>query len=154
MIADGLFFMNLLLALDLSILSDEDVFKRMYMKMRPFRKEKIDRIKGRSGKCQSLGAGILLEEALKRAGRSEKEISYKKSGKPYISDDEKIFLATIVDKFYDADKDETTENKYTVALFALDMNKAHQVVRDYMKQGLEDMELVGLKCTKVVDVLK
>ena len=58
MIADGLFFMNLLLALDLSILSDEDVFKRMYMKMRPFRKEKIDRIKVRSGKCQSLGAAF------------------------------------------------------------------------------------------------
>lgn len=70
------------------------------------------------------------------------------------SEEEKIFLATIVDKFYDADKDETTETKYTVALFALDMNKAHQVVRDYMKQGLEDMELVGLKCTKIVDVLK
>lgn len=70
------------------------------------------------------------------------------------NENEKIFYATIVDKFYDADKDETTETKYVVALFAMDMKQAHQIVNDYMKQGLEDMELVGLKCTKVVDVLK
>lgn len=70
------------------------------------------------------------------------------------NDDEKIFFATIIDKFYDAEKDETTETRYVVALFAMDMKQAHQIVNDYMKQGLEDMELVGLKCTKVVEVLK
>ena len=70
------------------------------------------------------------------------------------NDDEKIFFATIIDKFYDADKDETTETQYVVALFATDISNAHRIVNDYMKQGFEDMELVGLKCTKVVDVLK
>lgn len=69
------------------------------------------------------------------------------------SENEKIFVATIVDHFITEDG-EDKENKYIVVLFALDMNQAHQVVRDYMRQGLDDMELVGLKCTKFVDVLK
>ena len=66
----------------------------------------------------------------------------------------KIYFATIVDKFYDADKDETTETQYIVALFAHDINEAHKAIDQYMKQGMEDMELVGIKCTKIVDVLK
>lgn len=65
----------------------------------------------------------------------------------------KIYFATIVDKFYDADKDETTETQYIVALFAHNINEAHQAIDQYMKQGMEDMELVGLKCTKYISVL-
>ena len=66
----------------------------------------------------------------------------------------KIYFATIVDKFYDADKDETTETQYTVALHAHDINEAYKSIDQYMKQGMEDMELVGLKCTKYLEVLK
>jgi len=65
----------------------------------------------------------------------------------------KIYFATIVDKFYDAEKDETTENQYSVALHARDINEAHKAIDQYMKQGMEDMELVGLKCTKYISVL-
>ena len=65
----------------------------------------------------------------------------------------KIYFATIVDKFYDADKDETTETQYTVALHAHDINEAHKAIDQYMKQGMEDMELVGLKCNKYISVL-
>ena len=66
----------------------------------------------------------------------------------------KIYFATIIDRFYDADKDETTETQYVVALHAHDINEAHQAIDQYMKQGMEDMELVGLKCTKYLEVLK
>ena len=65
----------------------------------------------------------------------------------------KIYFATIIDRFYDADKDETTETQYTVALHACDINEAHKAIDQYMKQGMEDMELVGLKCTKYISVL-
>lgn len=65
----------------------------------------------------------------------------------------KIYFATIIDRFYDAEKDETTENQYTVALHACDINEAHKAIDQYMKQGMEDMELVGLKCTKYLSVL-
>lgn len=65
----------------------------------------------------------------------------------------KIYFATIIDRFYDADKDETTETQYTIALHAHDINEAHKAIDQYMKQGMEDMELVGLKCTKYLEVL-
>lgn len=66
----------------------------------------------------------------------------------------KIYFATIIDSFYDADKDETTEMQYTVALHAHDINEAYKSIDQYMKQGMEDKELVGLKCTKYLEVLK
>lgn len=65
----------------------------------------------------------------------------------------KIYFATIIDRFYDADKDETTETQYTIALHARDINEAYKAIDQYMKQGMEDMELVGLKCTKYLKVL-
>lgn len=65
----------------------------------------------------------------------------------------KIYFATIIDKFYDADKDETTETQYTVALHAHNINEAHKAIDQYMKQGMVGMELVGLKCTKYLEVL-
>ena len=65
----------------------------------------------------------------------------------------KIYFATIVDKFYDADKDITTETTYVVALFAHNINEAHQAIGQYMKQGFEDMELVAIKETKYLEVL-
>jgi len=68
-------------------------------------------------------------------------------------DECKIYFATIIDRFYDADKDETTETQYTVALHACNINEAHKAIDQYMKQGMEDMELVGLKCTKYLKVL-
>lgn len=64
-----------------------------------------------------------------------------------------IYFATVVDKFYDADKDETTETQYVVALHARDINEAHRTIDQYMRQGMEDMELVGLKRTKYLSVL-
>jgi hypothetical protein len=69
------------------------------------------------------------------------------------SDNDKIFTATIVDTCYIDGKDDPVENKYILALYAVDINQAHSIVREYMKQGLNDMELVGLKCTKYLSVL-
>jgi len=72
------------------------------------------------------------------------------------SDDEtcKIYIAQIVDHFVDMETEETKDIKYSVALFAHDMKEAHQAVEQYMKQGLEDMDLVGIKETNFCGVLK
>ena len=72
---------------------------------------------------------------------------------PQDGTDCEIYFATIVDKFYDADKNETTETQYTIALHAHDINEAHRTIDQYMRQGMEDMELVGLKRTKYISVL-
>lgn len=65
----------------------------------------------------------------------------------------KIYIAQIVDHFVDLETEETKDIKYSVALFAHDMKEAHQAIEQYMKQGLEDMDLVGIKETKYSGVL-
>ena len=66
----------------------------------------------------------------------------------------KIYIAQIVDHFVDMETEETKDIKYSVALFAHDMKEANKAIEQYMKQGLEDMNLVGIKETNFCGVLK
>ena len=74
--------------------------------------------------------------------------------RPFGDETCKIYIAQIVDHFVDLETEETKDIKYSVALFAHDMKEAHQAIEQYMKQGLEDMDLIGIKETKYNDVLK
>ena len=74
--------------------------------------------------------------------------------RPFNDDTCKIYIAQIVDHFVDMETEETKDIKYSVALFAHDMKEAHQAIEQYMKQGLEDMDLIGIKETKYNNVLK
>lgn len=73
--------------------------------------------------------------------------------KPYGDDECKIFYATICDFFTD-DNGQNKEIPYIVVAFAHDMNEAKAAVDQYMRQGLEDMELKAIEETKYLDVLK
>lgn len=64
----------------------------------------------------------------------------------------KIYFATICDHIM-TDEGDVKDMQYSVALHAHDINEAHKAIDQYMKQGMEDMELVGLKCTKYLSVL-
>lgn len=72
--------------------------------------------------------------------------------KPSDDDECKIFYATIVDFFTD-DNGKVKEIPYIVAAFAHDMTEAKAAVDQYMRMGLEDMELVAIKETKYLEVL-
>lgn len=74
--------------------------------------------------------------------------------KPFNDETCKIYVAQIVDHFVDLETEETKDIKYSVALFAHDMNEAHKTIEQYIKQGLEDMDLVSIKETKYNGVLK
>ena len=74
--------------------------------------------------------------------------------RPFGDETCKIYVAQIVDHFVDVDTEETKDIKYSVALFAHDMKEAHQAIEQYMKQGLEDMDLIGIKETNFTDVLR
>ena len=74
--------------------------------------------------------------------------------RPFDDETCKIYVAQIVDHFVDVDTEETKDIKYPVALFAHDMKEAQQAIEQYMKQGLEDMDLVGIKETNFCGVLK
>lgn len=64
----------------------------------------------------------------------------------------KIFYATICDFFTD-DNGKTKEIPYIVVAFAHDMTEAKFSVDQYMKMGLESMELKKLIETKYKDVI-
>ena len=72
--------------------------------------------------------------------------------KPDGDDGCKIFYATICDFFVD-DNGKVKEIPYVVVVFAHDMTEAKSAVDQYMRQGLEDMELKAIKETKYLEVL-
>lgn len=73
--------------------------------------------------------------------------------KPTDDDECKIFYATICDFFTD-DNGKTKELPYVVVAFAHDITEAKAAVDQYMRMGLEDMELKKLVETKMLDVLR
>ena len=73
--------------------------------------------------------------------------------KPTDDDECKIFYATICDFFTNEDGSQK-EVPYVVVAFAHDMTEAKAAVDQYMRQGLEDMELKKLVETKMLDVLR
>ena len=73
--------------------------------------------------------------------------------KPDGDDECKIFYATVCDFFTD-DNGKTKELPYVVVAFAHNMTEAKAAVDQYMRMGLEDMELKKLVETKMLDVLR
>ena len=73
--------------------------------------------------------------------------------KPVDDDECKVFYATICDFFTD-DSGKTKEIPYIVVAFAHDMTEAKAAVDQYMRMGLEDMELKAIKKTNFIDVLR
>lgn len=68
--------------------------------------------------------------------------------------DDYIYYATIASIFLDEKTGKEKETRYIVAVYAKDIDTATKCVNDYMKQGLEDLKLIGIKRTKIVEVLK
>ena len=85
---------NRLMLFDTSVLKDEEVFFKFYEKMPKERKKKIDALKPEGSKRLCLGAGILLDKAVreylatdcskKLPSPSDYEIATAPQGKPYI----------------------------------------------------------------------
>lgn len=67
-------------------------------------------------------------------------------------DDDKLFLAELMDTF-DADDGTTKELKYKILVFSKTFDTAKAFITEYCKQGY-NMELVSLKLTKFVDVIR
>lgn len=78
---------------DTGPLNDKGLFDYYYKKMPLYRQEKIYRIAHQSGKCESLGAGILLELGLDDVGipKAARNIVFAENGKPSLSGNYCIF---------------------------------------------------------------
>ena len=67
-------------------------------------------------------------------------------------EEQSIFVATIENVITSEDGDEKVM-KYKVALFAKDIHDATRITSEYMRMGISDMSLVGIKRTKFIDIL-
>ena len=63
-----------------------------------------------------------------------------------------VYRAVIASIYTDDDGNEK-EMKYPVLLWAKNIDEAMNVVNNYLRQGLEDMSLVSITKTKIVEVI-
>ena len=78
--------------IDTTFLNDDTVFQQLYNQTSTYRQKKIDSFRFRKDKNLCLGAGALLNFALKEFGLSEKDMTYslEKAGKPCFENHKKI----------------------------------------------------------------
>lgn len=63
-----------------------------------------------------------------------------------------LYLATLEEKFVNDDGDESAM-KYKVIVYAQNINEATRLLNDYLKQGLNNLTLIGVKKTKIIGFL-
>ena len=68
------------------------------------------------------------------------------------NDEQFVFLSKLESTFVGVDGEEKVTT-YSVALFANDMEEAHNIMNNYSKQGLDDLKIVSIKKTKIVDLI-
>ena len=97
---------NRIYAADVSVLSDKELFYRLYREMPIYRQQKIDRYRFDKDKYLSLGAGVLLAKAFLDAGIPYSDIYCDNNGKPLhngnicfnLSHSEELAVCAVSDK--------------------------------------------------------
>ena len=69
------------------------------------------------------------------------------------SDSDIIYDAVVADLFINPDNGKEKELKYHVGVFASSVSDATKKVYEYMKQGMTDMRFIGVKETKIVEII-
>lgn len=68
------------------------------------------------------------------------------------TDGQDIYLAE-VESIFVGDDGEEKATKYVVGLFATSVEEATNMMREYMRQGIQDMKLTSIRRTKIVELL-
>lgn len=68
-------------------------------------------------------------------------------------DEDIIYDAIIADVYINEKTGKEKELKYHVGVFAKNMDDATKKVYEYMKQGMNDMRFIGVKETKIVEII-
>jgi hypothetical protein len=66
--------------------------------------------------------------------------------------EEAIYIATIESLFID-DEDKEKTTRYHVGIYALSLEQATELATEYMKGGMDDLSLVGIKKTKIIETI-
>ncbi len=78
---------------DVSVLNDPMRYKEALQLVDEKRRSRIERFRYKQGKLLSLGAGLLLEKALKEEGIRDTRIELAPDGKPYLKNHRDIFFS-------------------------------------------------------------
>lgn len=68
-------------------------------------------------------------------------------------EEDKLFKAKIVSIFIDEKTEKEKEQPYHVLVWAKDMDDANKKMNEYMKQGMQDLLLIEIKETKILDII-
>lgn len=74
-------------------LEDAEKFETLYRSVDAARKKKVDGYRFQKDKMLSLGAGALLQKALRNAGITGARLAVTQAGKPYLENNEKCFFS-------------------------------------------------------------
>lgn len=66
--------------------------------------------------------------------------------------EEAIYIAAIESLFID-DEDKEKTTRYHVGIYALSLEQATELATEYMKGGMDDLSLVGIKKTKIIETI-
>lgn len=78
---------------DIRAFEDPEKFETVYLSVDSARQKKIDRYRFQKDKMLSLGAGALLEKALKDAGITGTRLAVTPAGKPYLENNDQWFFS-------------------------------------------------------------
>lgn len=103
--------------------------------------------------CSEAEKVMLLEYNGENRCTSIKESNLREFVNERQDDDQAIFLATLEDVFVTDDGDEKA-TRYVVGLFANTVEEATKIMIEYMKQGLSNLQIIAIKKTKIIELLK
>ena len=124
----------------------------------------------KSGNDKSITEAFFIENCTSWADAEDKMLTYFNSENEVVAmalskvmdvvncptqeeKEERYVYRAVIATIYTDDDGNEKELKYPVLLWAKDFDNAMTIVNEYVAQGLEDMTLVSLQKTKIVEVI-
>ena len=124
----------------------------------------------KSGNDKSITEAFFIENCTSWADAEDKMLTYFNSENEVVAmalskvmdvvncptqeeKEERYVYRAVIATIYTDDEGNEKELKYPVLLWAKDFDNAMTIVNEYIAQGLDDMTLVSLQKTKIVEVI-
>lgn len=122
---------------DVTVLKDEDLYRKLYARLDAERRAKADRFRFPKDRRLSVGAGALLMYALQKENVGNVSIEVKPTGKPYLAGKESLFfnlshsenmvMCAVADKEVGCDVERTTEFDGALASYVMTRQELQQI---------------------------
>ena len=122
---------------NVTVLKDEDLYRKLYARLDAERRAKADRFRFPKDRRLSVGAGALLMYALQKENVGNVSIEVKPTGKPYLAGKESLFfnlshsenmvMCAVADKEVGCDVERTTEFDGALASYVMTRQELQQI---------------------------